>query len=94
LLRGLLLNLHVEQFVANAHEAVERDAAASNLIIRIALRGLAELRHFTGIPRRIHIGDVVAGRVQRTLRRIQPAYADQQRCAQATHSDHIWQDQV
>jgi hypothetical protein len=42
----------------------------------------------------VHVGDVVAGRVQRALRRIEAADTDQECCIQTAHSDYIWQDQV
>ena len=70
------------------------NTAAANLIAGLGLLVLAQQRFLTRISRRIYVGDVITGCIERALRRIQPAHGVQQRCIQAAHNDYIWHDQV
>ena len=92
--RGLLLNLQIQQFVAHALETGQDNAAALDKVAGLRLGAFRYLRHFPGISRRVGVGDVVARGIERALRRLQCLYADIERCIQSTHGIYTWQDQV
>ena len=75
--RGLLLNLKVKQFVANALNPIQRNASARYFVGRRVLPVLAKLRHFTGVPGSVDIGDIVASGIEGALVRFQRLQADQ-----------------
>ena len=94
LLRGLLLNLYVEQFIADALKPAEGDTAACHFVAGLVLPVFSELDHFARVAGSVYVGNVVAGGVKCSLGCIESLHTNQQRCIQSTHSRYIWQDQV
>jgi len=72
----LILDLQVEQFIANALQIVQGYAASADGVSGLGQLIRCELNDFTRISRSLVIRDVIAGSIESTLCRFQGLQTD------------------